>query len=78
MKGLEWKAYALDLEGRIQSLEKELRDRTIKYSGAKMISGTFKVCKTCTIKKPLAEFYEAKENRDGYNSRCKLCIRGKL
>lgn len=32
-----------------------------------------KVCKTCDVIKPIAEFYKNKELRDGHFNECKMC-----
>jgi len=34
-----------------------------------------KICLKCEKEKPLSEFTKKAKNRDGYNTRCKLCTR---
>lgn len=39
------------------------------------MSEVTKVCGGCGVEKPLSDFYKAPANQDGYNNRCKDCLR---
>jgi hypothetical protein len=41
-----------------------------------MLSIIEKICVKCCVLKDISEFGKQKQNKDGYNGKCKLCIKG--